>query len=69
MTTPSGRSGSFSARINRLIFPHSLAFCFRASEATIEPRKKSVRRKTVRQSENVVRAATPTHDGGVMVAQ
>jgi hypothetical protein len=31
--------------------------------------EKTVLRKTVRQSENAVRAATPTHDRGVMVAQ
>jgi hypothetical protein len=34
--------------------------------ATLDPGKKGVRRKTVRQSENVVRAAGPTHVGGVM---
>ena len=33
---------------------------------TLDPGEKGVRRKTVRQSENVVRAAGPTHVGGVM---
>jgi hypothetical protein len=66
----------YEVRLRRKIF--SVAECRRRvvvtagpddPGATLEPRKKSGRRKTDRKAGNVVRAAALARDGGLMMAQ